>query len=361
MLKKFCLLYFLCSFTNTLYACTGLQHMTQAGDFVNGRTVEFGPKIPLTGIFVPRGYKFIGSLPDNKQGLVYVSKYAVIGANVYARPAVIDGMNEKGLSAAAFYFPGYAEYNHIDSANAKLAVAPTEFVNWLLTQFADIQEVKDGLARVLIAPTSQPEWHGVPPFHYIVYDKSGKSLVIEPTKGKLVVFDNPIGVITNSPTFDWHLTNLSNFIPLSPTNVPEKTIHGFKLQQFGQGNGLHGLPGDFTPPSRFVRAAFYSVNILPAENSTHAVFEVFHLLNQFDIPYGAVRSVDKEIDFTQATTVKDPSSLKYYFKTYSDQNIKAISMSSFDVNSKKLRLLDIENSKQSVMDISTSNQWHSVK
>lgn len=352
MLKKLGMFGFLWIFIGTVNACTGLQHSSQDGDFVNGRTVEFGPKIPLTGLFVPRGYKFFGSLPENKTGMVYVSKYAVIGGNVYARPAVIDGMNEKGLSAAAFYFPGYAKYNQINTANAKIAVAPTEFVNWLLTQFADVAEVKAGLARVLIAPTAQPEWHGVPPFHYIVYDKSGKSLVIEPTKGKLVVFDNPIGVITNSPTFDWHLTNLSNFISLSPTNVPEKKIHGFKLQQFGQGNGLRGLPGDFTPPSRFVRAAFYSANILPAENSNKAVFEVFHLLNQFDIPYGAVRSVDNEIDFTQATTVKDPSTLTYYFRTYLDQNIKSLSMSSFDVNGKKLMHMDIEGTKQLVTDIS---------
>lgn len=352
MLRKLSILSFLWTFAFTVNACTGLQHTSQDGAFINGRTIEFGPKIPLTGLFVPRGYKFIGSLPDNKPGMTYVSKYAVIGGNVYARPAVIDGMNEKGLSAAAFYFPGYAKYNQVNNSNAKRALAPTEFVNWLLTQFADIKEVKAGLSRILIAPTAQPEWHGVPPFHYIVYDKSGKSLVIEPTEGKLVVFDNPIGVITNSPTFDWHLTNLSNFITLSPTNVPEKQIHGLKLQQFGQGNGLRGLPGDFTPPSRFVRAAFYSANILPAENSNKAVFEVFHLLNQFDIPYGAVRSVDNEIDFTQATTVKDSSTLKYYFKTYLDQNIKSISMSGFDVNGKKLVHLDIEESKQAVTDIS---------
>lgn len=353
MLKRISLIAFLFVILGSSYACTGLQHSSKDGSYVNGRTVEFGSQIPLTGIFVPRGYSFTGSLPDHSPGLGYISKYAVIGVNVYARPAVIDGMNEKGLSAAAFYFPGYATYSKINKSNAKLAVAPTEFVNWLLTQFADIGEVKTGLTRVLIAPTEQPEWHGVPPFHYIVYDKSGKSLVIEPIDGKLVVSDNPLGVITNSPTFAWHLTNLTNYINLSATNVPRKEMQGLKLQQFGQGNGLHGLPGDFTPPSRFVRAAFYSANILPAESSHKAVFEVFHLLNQFDIPYGAVRSVDKEIDFTQATTVKDPNNLIYYFKTYADQNIKSISLSNFTVDSKKLFIIDdLDSDKQSVEDIS---------
>ena len=76
------------------------------------------------------------------------------------------------------------------------------------------------------------------------------------------------------------------------------------------------------------------------------------MLNQFDIPYGAVRSVDNEIDFTQATTVKDPSTLTYYFRTYLDQNIKSLSMSSFDVNGKKLMHMDIEGTKQLVTDIS---------
>ncbi len=351
-MKKTFLIFFLFSVVNIANSCTGLQHSAQDGTYVNGRTVEFAVKLPMHGLVIPRGYKFQGSLPDNKVGKTYISKYAVIGGNVFKQPVVIDGFNEKGLTAGAFYFSGYASYSKITDNNATNGLAPTEFVNWILTQFQSVAEVKAGLSEVLIANTPQVEWHGVPPFHYIVYDKSGKSIVIEPIDGRLVVFDNPLGVVTNSPTFDWHLTNLVNYIRLSPQNVSQKEFNGHIFKQFGQGNGLTGLPGDFTPPARFVRAAVYTATSLPSKNANESVFVVFHLLNQFDIPYGAVRSGQQEIDYTQVTTVKDPNNLKYYFKTYQDQNIKSISLTNFDLNSKYLMSVEFESIKQKVEDLS---------
>ncbi|ETO92433.1 linear amide C-N hydrolase [Legionella oakridgensis] len=343
--------------TGTLFACTGLQLKAKDDSYVNGRTVEFGVPLQLSGLIVPRQYEFKGTLPDGSNtGLPYRSKYAAIGANTFKMPAIMDGINERGLSAGMFYFPGYASYATITPENQKRALAPTEFVNWVLTQFATVDEVKQAVKSVVIAPTGQPEWGGVPPFHYIVYDKSGKSLVIEPLKGELVVFDDPIGIITNSPTFDWHLTNLSNYINLSPLNAPTATVDGYQVQQFGQGSGLRGMPGDFTPPSRFIRATIFSSTAVPAQNAQEAVFDVFHILNQFDIPVGAVRAESDgktTSEYTLATTVKDPQNLKYYYRTYADQAIKSIDLKAFDLNNQHLMTIGFSG-KQTVIDVSKS-------
>lgn len=339
---------------NSALACTGLSLKAKDGAYVNGRTVEFATPLKLTGLVIPKNKPFNGTLPDGEMGLQYKAIYAAVGMNAFGQPAILDGMNEKGLAAGAFYFPGYADYTKLTDENKSKAVAPTEFVNWLLTQFATVEEVKNAIDSVVIVPTSQKNWGGVPPFHYIVYDQSGKSIVIEPLKGKLIVYDNPIGVITNSPTFDWHITNLSNYINLSPFNIPSKTIDSYKLSEFGQGNGLRGMPGDFTPPSRFVRATIFATTAITKDTAEETVFDAFHILNQFDIPVGAVRGEangKQSDDRTIVTTVKDGKNLKFYFKTYEDQSIKVIDLKAFKDNTDmKLMVIPMEES-QSVENV----------
>lgn len=340
--------------TDVACSCTGIQLKAKDGSVINGRTVEFGLNLFLSGLVIPRNYFFQGTLPDGGSGLQYTAKYAAIGGGMFGESAIADGMNEKGLAVGDFYFPGYAEYATITSENQKQALSPTEFSNWVLTQFATIAEVKEGIKNVVIAPTTPKGWPVLPAFHYVVYDKTGKSIVIEPIKGKLVVYDNPLGVLTNSPSFDWHMTNLSNYVNLSPINAPAVTVDGIKLQQFGQGSGLHGLPGDFTPPSRFVRAALFSVSATPADNAEQSVYQVFHILNQFDIPLGAVIDLEdktKTPESTLATIVRDPQNLKFYFRTYHNQNLKMVNLNVYDLNAKVIKRYNMD-SLQTVDDVS---------
>lgn len=342
-------------FSSPIFSCTGIQLKSEDNAFVNGRTVEFGIPLKISGLFVPRAYQ-VESSTGKGPGLSYNGKYAVLGATAFDSAFVVDGLNEKGLSAAMFYFPGYASYTPLQQDNEKKAMAPTEFVHWILTQFANVEEVKAGLHNAVIVPVAEQNWGGVPPFHYIVYDQSGKSLVIEPLKGKLVCSDNPIGVFTNSPSFDWHLTNLSNYISLSPFNVPTKNIDGYQLKQFGEGSGLRGIPGDFTPPSRFVRATVYATTALPAKDAQASVFNLFHLLNQFDIPVGAVRSKENNkvyVESTLATVVKDPKNLKYYFRTYDNQTIQVMDLKDFDWDSKHLKRITFPG-KSEIPNLSSS-------
>lgn len=321
-------------------ACTGIQLKAKDGSIINSRTVEFGVDLKISGIMIPRNLPLTGTLPDGSKGFAYTTKYAAMGGNNLGEDTITDGINEKGLVVADFYFPKFAKYSVITAENKNRALSPTEFSTWLLSQFATVDEVKEGVKSVVIAPTVSKGWPMVVPLHYIVYDKTGKSIVIEPLDGQLKVFDNPIGVLTNAPSFDWHMTNLASYVNLSPHNVPSSRVMELGVNQIGEGSGMHGLPGDFTPPSRFVRAAFYSLTAAPAKTGDEAVMQSFHILNQFDIPRGSVRHLeDKQemLEYTQATIVRDPQNLRWYFRTFDDQTIKVISMKNLNLDAKSIQ------------------------
>ncbi len=336
-------------------ACTGIKLTAKDGSVVHGRTAEFGVQLDFSALVIPRGYPFTGTNPHGP-GLSYKAKYGAVGIVCFNTTAILDGMNEKGLSVGAFYFPGYAKYPEITSKNQKNALSPTEFSGWLLTQHATVEEVLAGLKNVVIAPTVIENWGPTPPpFHYIVYDKTGRSLVIEPVGGTIKTYENKLGIITNSPTFDWHMTNLTNYVNLTPFNVKPVTVDGITFTPFGQGSGMMGLPGDFSPPSRFTRAAIFSTAAIPSANAQDAVFQAFHILNQFDIPVGLVRAVENGVvhtDATLATAVRDPQSLKFYYRTYDDQSIRMIDLKTFDLEAQTLQTLPISD-RQTYEDVSS--------
>lgn len=341
---------------NTADACTGIMLKTKDGKTVSGRTLEFGVEVSTSLIAVPMNYQFIGKT-DNGDGLKYKSKYSMTGIITYTDVNIADGMNSAGLSCGAFYFPTIAEYTPLTKENQSKALSPVDFNNWVLAQFATVDEVKKAIENneVVIVPTVLDGWGATaPPFHYVVYDKSGKSIVIEPIKGILVVYDNPIGVMTNSPSFDWHMTNLRNYTNLKTENVNSMTINGVTFKQLGQGTGMNGIPGDFTPPSRFVRATAFSVTSLPVKTTYEAIGEVFHILNNFDIPKGFSREVvDGTIyaDYTQLTCARDPQTLKYYYKTYNNQTIKEFDLNDFDADSKEILVLNTNKGSQTVINV----------
>lgn len=318
-------------------ACTGIMLSTKDNAIVHGRTLEFGIYVPTEVVLVPRGYSFTGKTPLG-DGKTWKAKYAALGTIAFGDLAVVDGLNEKGLAVGTFYFPTFAEYAKTTAENQSRSMSMSDFSNWIVTNFATVDEVRDAVSagEAVIAPTLLEGWPPEPqPFHYVVYDASGASIVIEPVGGELKIHDNPLGVMTNSPTFDWHMTNLRNFVALDPRNVPAITVNDQTFQQLGQGTGMLGLPGDFTPPSRFVRAAVFSATAIPSETAQEGVYQAFHILNNFDIPVGVTRSESDDkihTDYTMLTAVRDPQALRYYWKTYDDQTIKMVDMKALDLD-----------------------------
>jgi choloylglycine hydrolase len=337
--------------------CTGIMLKNSDGSIVHGRTLEFGIPVETSIAVIPRGYEFVGKVP-NGSGLKYKAKYAALGSFTFKDLAIADGINEAGLAVGSFYFPTFAKYADVTNENKMKALSPVDFPNWILTQFSTVGEVKASIEAgdVLVAPTILEGWGPqAPPFHYVVYDKTGACIVIEPIDGKLKVYDNPLGILTNSPTFDWHMINLRNYIALNPLNVPPVNIDGMKLQELGQGSGMLGLPGDFTPPARFVRAAVFCSTAMASPDVDKGVLQVFHILNNFDIPAGVAREVSKGqtfADTTQFTAVRDPQNLRYFYKSYDDQTIRMMDLSKFDLNAKEVKKLNTSGTRQTIVEMS---------
>jgi len=319
--------------------CTGIQLTAKSGAVVSARTMEFGIDLESEVMMSPRGHARTGTTPDGLDGAQWTAKYASVGISGLALDVLIDGVNERGLGVGIFYFPRAVEYMPYVPAAARETIAPWQLASWILDQFASVEEVKANIGRVVVAPVILARWKIVPPFHYVVYDATGSSIVLEHVGGKLNVHDNPLGVITNSPSFDWHMTNLNNYLFYSFTNIPAVKLGTVQLEPFGDGNGMFGLPGDTTPPSRFVRAVAYSQSVWQSKTGADAVLQAFHILNNFDIPLGSVRVAGSkdgvvQADYTLWTIARDLETKNYYFRTYENSRIRVVELMKMNLDAK---------------------------
>ncbi|MBN9448975.1 MAG: choloylglycine hydrolase family protein [Bosea sp.] len=321
-------------------ACTSFLIPTSDNGAVYGRTMEFGFELESRAMMIPRNYKLASSGADGKPAASWTSKYAAVGLNALGVTALVDGMNEKGLVGGILYFPGFAGYADAGKSDPAKSLAPWDVLTWALTNFATIAEVKAALEGMAVIGVEQQQMKMVPPVHYTLHDASGASLVIEPIDGKLKLYDNPLGVMTNSPPFDWHLNNIRNYVKMSPVAADPLKIGGKTFEPFGQGSGLLGIPGDPTPPSRFIRALGYAASAKQQPDGPQTVRLVEHIMNNFDIPIGFINSAAKggELEYTQWTSVADLRARKYYIKGYRDQVLRMVDLSSFDLDAKGLRV-----------------------
>ncbi|HDR3655849.1 TPA: choloylglycine hydrolase [Bacillus cereus] len=300
--------------------CTSLTLQTKNFQHLFGRTMDFTLDMNQEVIIIPRRYQW-----NNITGETIRAKKAVVGMgiNFGGRVMMADGVNETGMTCATLYFPGFATYsNHIDSN--KTNVAPFDFVTWSLTQFNSVEEVRKSIDNIAFIDVPLSVLGITPPLHWILADKSGACIVLEPTADGIKVYDNPIGVMTNSPEFNWHLQNLRQYIGLKSQPFAPTEWGDVPLSAFGQGSGTMGLPGDFTPPSRFVRAAYGKQNIQSIENEEEGISAIFHILSNCEVPKGAVITEDGILDNTIYTSAMCMESGTYYYHTYDCRQIIAI-------------------------------------
>jgi choloylglycine hydrolase len=350
------------SATSPSFACTGISLKSADGAAVRGRTLEFGFPMKSKVIVIPAGKEFAGTLPDGGKGLVYKSKYAIVGANALGLPVLLDGINDQGLSVGLFYFPNYAKYTDVTPENASHALAGYEFGVWALANFATVDEVREAIKNIVLVPTPAPglgsAQGAVPGAHFFLQDRSGKSIAIEPVDGTLKVHDAPLGVMTNAPTYDWHMTNLANYINLSVKDIESTKLGDVTVNAFGAGAGLVGIPGDFTPPSRFVRAVIFSQAAVPNATAEDAVLAAFHILNQFDIPKGSLlNSAGGETlnEITEWTSVADLKNLRWYFRTFSDQSIHMVDLKqAVEAAKGEIATIEMEGTEQPIANVSSN-------
>ncbi|KRE16807.1 choloylglycine hydrolase [Bosea sp. Root381] len=320
-------------------ACTSFLIRTTDNSAVYARTMEFGFDMESSALVIPRNYKLTATGTGGKPGMSWTGQYAAVGMNAMGAAALVDGMNEKGLVGGILYFPGFAGYADPAKSDPAKSLAPWEVLTWALTSFATVAEVKAALTDISVVNVVEEKMGIVPPVHYTLHDATGDSLVIEPVDGKLKVYDNPLGVMTNSPSFDWHMTNLRNYLKLSPVNATPLKIGSETFAPLGQGSGMLGIPGDPTPPSRFLRALGYTLSIEKKPSGPESVRLAEHIINNFDIPKGWVRDKNQgsePLEYTQWSTVADIASKVYYVKSYSDPVLRGIDLKSFDLDANGL-------------------------
>lgn len=324
--------------------CTGLPVMIN-GRLVFARTMEFGTKLDSELRYYPPKTQFRAAIKVSEDGTVeeygktWPSDYGILGPNTLGSQQVIEGLNEHGLHAAGFYFPGYAQYQKLPllPAKKKETIGPLDLVTFLLSTCRTLDDVETALEQVSVASVFFEPLGQVPPIHWIVQQEDGQALVVEYLEGKLTLQKNPLNVITNAPDFTWQTTNLRNYVNLSAINAgPIGLAHEDKknITGFGQGSGMLGLPGDFTPPSRFVRAvalsqaaACFGGDEYPTDHDG-AVNLAWNLIANINIPIGAAVSTEHpdELDYTQWVSVCDLGRRRYYFRDYYNQDIRFVDL-----------------------------------
>jgi len=335
-------------------ACTAITLNAEDGSTIQARTQEWGAfNLDSDLMVTPRGSYIKSDTPDGRQGIKWKGKYGVLGVNGMHLPMYIDGMNEKGLSLSVLYLPGMAKFEPYSPKLAQKSLDARDIPIWILTKFATVGEIREELPKIKVVGVPMKELGGIPaPVHWLVTDQSGKTIVIEYTDGEMHIYDNPVGVLTNSPDFPWHLINLSNYIGLQPQPRNPEKIGELEVAPLGAGSGLAGLPGDFTPVSRFIRATALRNTVRPLRTGDDAAQEAFRILNSFDIPLGAVASPAKDlIGSTQIITAMDTKALCYYYRTQYNSRLRIVDLKTVDLSKGAIRYKPMDREKKQDYEI----------
>lgn len=344
---------------STAIACTDITIKANDGTVMVGRTLEFGSDLMSNIMTSPRGRVFKTTTPNGKPGLSWTSKYGYLFLDYFNLGYPVDGMNEKGLSFGYLYLPGYTQYPTVPKGKESRSVPYTTFADWILGNFSTVAQLKKALANINVYAqplTVAGHQNFVFPLHAIVTDAQGNSIVIEFAKGKMQIYDDKLGILTNSPTFPWQLTNLKNYANLSPYSPKTIIIDGYKYSGTGQGSGMFGLPGDTTPPSRFVKMTMLTKTALPVNDAMGALILAHHIINTVDIARGTVRGEkgksenSNDMETTQWTVFKDLKNRILYFTSYNNSTLQAIDMNKLDFSKNAPQLKMPVASKQIIMD-----------
>lgn len=334
--------------------CTSFLLKGNDGGFVYGRTLEFGLPLDSQLIIVPRGLAIHGIGTDSNPGtgLNWISKYAVAGMNGLGMSVLVDGMNEKGLVGGLLNAPNTAVYQVVSPADSANSIASIQILIYALTNFATVDEVKVGFNKIKVNCSIIPAYHNQSvPVRMTLHDANGKSIVIEYLQGELVVTDNPIGVMTNDPPFREQLNNIGNYANLTNVERNPMVIDGATYIAPSSGTGLHGLPGDYLSPSRFIRALFLSKSVPTNYSTTQQTNTAWHILGSFDIPPGAISLPASNaygggaggIEITEWSVVADIKNKMYYIKMFDNVNIQSFDLKKIDANVNELKYYDVNN------------------
>lgn len=320
-------------------ACTALLLRDANAGAYAGRTMELSMELPYVLASLPKGHQFTSTV-DGHQPLSFVTDYAIFAIAVpnqtVADLKIVEGVNDQGLSFSVLAYAG-ASGPADNAAKTTAMLAAIDLGAFVLGQCATADMVKAKLADNPVVLTALAPLHGATtPFHFVVHDRGGQSLVIEFSNHQLNVYDNPVGVMTNGPEFTWHLTNLNNYSFLSNRDQSTGKFGDLTVTQPDSGIATAGLPASNTSVGRFVRAAYYATFAEKTEPGL-AVRSLAHVMNNFDRPRGITidppqsGSLDIEgisaaagqaykTEYTSWTVLADLGNDQFYVRTYDALN-----------------------------------------
>lgn len=260
---------------------------------------------------------------------------ALIGMAIIADeyPLYFDATNEHGLSAAGLNFPNSAVYH--DHRDGFYNIAPFEFIPWVLSRCTTVADVRILLARTNLINENFSSEYPNSPLHWIIADKE-TSITVEPVSDGLKVYDNPIGTLTNEPPFDYHIHNLNNYLNITSNEAINRFSNELNLKPYSLGMGAIGLPGDFSSASRFVRATFAKYNCHCGDTESESISQIFHILGSVSQPNGCTK-VGTQYEKTIYSSCCNMEKCIYYYTTYENSQIQAVSLFSEDLDMSKLK------------------------
>ena len=298
--------------------CTAATYKTK--DFYFGRTLDYefsyGEEIVVMPRNFPISFRHMGEMKHH---------YALIGMAHLAGnfPLFYDAINEKGLGMAGLNFVSNADYKPF--APGKDNVAPFEFIAWILSQCTSVKEARLLLDKINLVNTPFSDQLPLAQLHWIIADQE-EAITVESVKEGLKVYDNPAGVMTNNPSFDQQMHNLSNFMNLSPKSPSNHFSGKLNLATYSRGMGALGLPGDLSSQSRFVRVAFVKLNSISGDSESESVSQFFHILGSVDQQRGCCDVGEEKYEYTIYTSCCNASKGIYYYSTYENHQISGVNM-----------------------------------
>ena len=321
--------------------CTAITYSTKDHYFGRNLDLEFSYKETVT--ITPRNYvlKF-------RKEKTLKKHYAMIGMAYVMDdyPLYYDAVNEKGLGMAGLNFPNNASYHKIDKG--KTNVAPFEFIPYILAKCANVSEAKKELKNLNIAAIDFSDALKASPLHWIIADKN-TSITVESVQDGLKVYDNPVGVLTNNPTFDIHMFNLNNYMNLS---IEEPEIHfsnKLTFDRYSRGMGGLGLPGDLSSASRFVKATFTKMNSLSGDSEIESISQFFHILGSVYQQRGLVLLPNGKYEITIYSSCVNQDKGIYYYKTYENSEIIGVDMHKENLDGTSLVNYDLIKKQEIIM------------
>lgn len=308
--------------------CTAATYQTK--DFYFGRTLDYefsyGEEITVTPRNYPFSFRHMGPME---------SHYAMIGMAHVAEgcPLYYEAVNEAGLGMAGLNFVGNAVYREITPGRDN--VAQFELIPWVLSQCASVREARALLARINLVNTPFNADLPVAQLHWILADRE-EAVTVESVREGLKVYENPVGVLANNPTFDMQMFQLRSYMGLSP-KTPRNLFSGqLDLTPYSRGMGALGLPGDLSSQSRFIRAAFVKMNAVSGDSETESVSQFFHILGAVDQQRGCCELENGAFEITIYTCCCNADKGIYYYTTYNNHQITAVDMRKEDLDGREL-------------------------